>query len=181
MGPTITALQRYLEVLGGAVPGGDWRTQPAPPRQPQMAADPAAAPPLIAVPGETVPQPFRIRDPASIRTEAGPTVSKELSIMGMPLATSWGGLLVGLYGYILPFVLYATWVAVAMWDLIRQESEPLRRRAGWMLVVLLVPFLGPVLYFAFGRSPIPRLLRLVLTVGGIVAYLVFLVLGALIS
>lgn len=101
--------------------------------------------------------------------------------MGMPLATSWGGLLVGLYGYILPFVLYATWVAVAMWDLIRQESAPLPHRTRWMLVVLVVPFLGPLLYLAFGRSPIPRQLRLVLTAGGIVVYLLFLGLGVLIS
>ena len=39
-------------------------------------------------------------------------------------------------------------------------------RTRWMLVVLVVPFIGPLLYFGFGRSPIPRQLRLVLTVGG---------------
>src|SRR5262249_51321059 len=78
------------------------------------------------------------------------------------------------YGYILPFVLYATWVAVAMWDLIRQESAPLPHRARWMLIVLVVPFLGPLLYFAFGRSPIPRQLRLLLTAGGTVVYPLFL-------
>jgi len=101
--------------------------------------------------------------------------------MGVPLATSWGGLLIGLYGYVLPFVLYATWVAIAMWDLIRQESAPMPHRTRWMLVVLVVPFIGPLLYFGFGRSPIPRQLRFVLTVGGVVTYLVFLGLGTLIS
>jgi hypothetical protein len=181
MAPTITSLARYLEVLGGAVPGGDWRTQPAPPPQPQMVGDPVAAPPIIAIGGENVPQPFHIRDPHSIRSASGSTVSKEIAIMGMPLATSWGGLLIGLYGYVLPFVLYATWVAVAMWDLIRQESAPMPHRTRWMLVVLVVPFIGPLLYFGFGRSPIPRQLRLVLTVGGIVTYLLFLGLGTLIS
>jgi len=181
MAPTITSLARYLEVLGGTVPGGDWRTQPAPPPQPQMAGNPAAAPPLIAIGGENVPQPFRIRDPHSIRAESGPTVSKEIAIMGVPLATSWGGLLIGLYGYVLPFVLYATWVAVAIWDLIRQESAPMPHRTRWMLVVMIVPFIGPLLYYAFGHSPIPRQLRLVLTVGGLVAYLLFLGLGILLS
>jgi hypothetical protein len=181
MAPTVSALARYVAVRGGTAPGGDWRTQPAPPPQPQMQGDPAKAPPIIAVAGQNVPQPYTIRPASEITLAQGPTVSKEIAIMGMPLATSWGGLLIGLYGYVLPFVLYATWVAVAMWDLIRQESAPLPHRTRWMLVVLVVPFLGPLLYFAFGRSPIPRQLRLVLTAGGIVVYLLFLTLGVLIS
>ena len=98
--------------------------------------------------------------------------------MGVPLiATSWWSLLLGLYGYVLPFVLYATWVAVAAWDLIRREHEPTRTRVGWLAVVLLVPFVGPLLYYGFGRSPIPASLRLALTAGGILGYLAFLVLG----
>ena len=36
---------------------------------------------------------------------------------------------------------------------------------------------GPLLYFAFGRSPIPRQLRLILTVGGIAIYALFVLLG----
>jgi hypothetical protein len=181
MAPTISALARHLAVRGGDTPGGDWRSEPAPAPQPQMPGDPLQVPPTIAAGGQNVPQPFTIRSSSDIALAQGPTVSKEIAIMGMPLATSWGGLLIGLYGYILPFVLYATWVAVAMWDLIRQESAPIPRRTRWMLVVLVVPFLGPLLYFAFGRSPIPRQLRLVLTAGGIVVYLLFLVLGVLIS
>jgi hypothetical protein len=181
MAPTMSALTRSLAVLGGTAPGGDWRTQPPPPPQQQMEGEPAQAPPIIAVGGQNVPQPYTIRPASEITLMEGPTVSKEIAIMGMPLATSWGGLLVGLYGYVLPFVLYATWVAVAMWDLIRQESAPLPHRTRWMLVVLVVPFLGPLLYFAFGRSPIPRQLRLVLTAGGVVVYLLFLGLGVLIS
>ena len=113
---------------------------------------PCATPPTLS----NVPPTYTIRPVSEIALVGGPTVPKEIAIMGMSLATSWGGLLVGLYGYILPFVLYATWVAVAMWDLIRQESEPLPHRTRWMLLVLVVPFLGPLLYFAFGRSPIPR-------------------------
>ena len=97
--------------------------------------------------------------------------------MGLPLATSWWGLLIGLYGYVLPFVLYAAWVAIGLWDLIRQESEPLPHRARWMLVVLVVPFIGPLLYFAFGRSPIPRQLRIMLTAGGVAIYAAFVLLG----
>jgi hypothetical protein len=181
MSPTFASLARYLAVLGGAVPGGDWRTQPAPAPQPQMDGDPKTAPPVIAIGGENVPQPFTIRDPAAIAAAHGPTVGKEIQFMGVPLATSWGGVLIGLYGSILPFALYVTWLAVAMWDLIRQESASLPHRTRWMLTVLIVPFIGPLLYFAFGGSPIPRQLRLVLTVGGIVVYLVFFALGGLLS
>jgi hypothetical protein len=50
-----------------------------------------------------------------------------------------------------------------------------------MLVVLVVPFIGPLLYFAFGRSPIPRQLRLVLTAGGVAVYAVFVLIGALVG
>jgi hypothetical protein len=143
-----------------------------------MPGDAAAAPPTLAIPGDTVPQPYRIRPVDEIRASPGPTVSKEVSLMGVPLAASWWSLLIGLYGYVLPFVLYAAWVAIALWDLIRQESLPLPYRTRWMLVVLVVPFIGPLLYFAFGRSPIPRQLRLILTVGGIAVYVAFVVLGA---
>jgi plastocyanin len=163
------------------VPLPDYRGQPPAPEQDQMPGDPAAAPPAPAVPGETVPEPYTIRAVSQIPSAPGPEVSKEPTVLGMPIATSWWNLLLGLYAYLLPFVLYASWVAVAMWDLIRQESEAIARRSRWMLVVLIVPFLGPLLYFGFGRSPIPRPLRLMLTVGGAAVYLAFVALGTIVS
>ncbi len=156
----------------------DYRDQPAGPDQAQMPGDPSAAPPAPAVPGETVPQTYTIRAVGEIVPAPGPEVSKEMTVLGMPIATSWWALLLGVYGYLLPLVLFAAWVAVAMWDLIRQESEAIAHRARWMAVVLAVPFAGPVIYFAFGRSPIPRQLRLMLTAGGVVIYLAFVALGA---
>lgn len=179
MGPTSSILSRFLEALDGEFPHGDWRDQPLPPADlPGMPGDPAAAPPAPAIPGEAIPEPYRIRDVTDIRPAGGPRIGQEVSMMGVPLvATSWWSLLLGLYGYILPFVLYATWVAVAMWDLIRRELEPVALRARWMAVVILVPFVGPLLYFGLGRSSIPVELRWVLTAGGTAAYLVFVVLG----
>jgi hypothetical protein len=181
MGPTLEALRRYVDALDGTFPHGDWRAQPAPPPQPRMPGNPASAPWTPAVPGQAVPQSFRIRAVDEIRPAAGPEVSAALAVLGMPVATSWWGLLLGLYGYVLPFVLYASWVAVALWDLIRQESASIAHRARWMLVVLVVPFVGPVLYFGFGGSAIPRQLRLILTVGGVAVYLAFLALGAIVG
>jgi hypothetical protein len=183
MAPTINALARSLDSADGTFPRGDWRDQPPPSSDlPDMPGDPAAAPPDPAIPGDTVPGTYRIRDIASIRPAGGPEISQEVSVMGVPLvATSWWSLLIGLYGYILPFVLYATWVAVATWDLIRRDAEAIPGRAAWMGAVLLVPFVGPLLYFAFGGSQIPVQLRLVLTAGGVTAYLIFVVLGVVLG
>jgi len=36
------------------------------------------------------------------------------------------------YGYVLPLILIAAWVTIALWDLLRQESMPQGRRLGWM-------------------------------------------------
>jgi hypothetical protein len=44
-----------------------------------------------------------------------------------------------------------------------------------------VPFAGPLLYFGFGRSPIPRPLRLILTAGGVAVYVVFVLIGVLVG
>lgn len=177
--PTLHSAIRLLDAIDGDFPHGDWRTQPTPPPQPTM-PDPAGAPPRPAIPEQSVPQPYRIRAIGSIQA-ADPTVREELTVFGTPLATSWWSLLIGLYGYVLPGILYAAWVTIALWDLIRQESQPIAFRARWMAVVLLVPFAGPLLYFGFGRSPIPAQLRLMLTVGGVVATLAISALAALLG
>jgi hypothetical protein len=142
--------------------------------------NPLTAPGIPADPS-TLPQSYRIRDLADIMPAAGPRVSKEVLVFGIPLATSWWSLLIGLYGYALPGFLYAAWLTIALWDLIRQESVPISARARWMAVVILVPFLGPLIYFAFGHSPIPKQLRLMLTVGGAVGVLVVAVVAALLG
>jgi plastocyanin len=179
LAPTLNTGVRFLDALDGAFPHGDWRSQPVPPDQPTM-PDPEHAPPRPAIPGQSVPQPFRIRAVGSIEP-VPPTVDKELTVFATPLAASWWSLLIGLYGYVLPGILYAAWVTIALWDLIRVESQPISFRARWMAVVLLVPFAGPLLYFAFGRSPIPSQLRLMLTVGGLVATVAISAVAALLG
>lgn len=183
MGPTTYVLSRFIDSLDGEFPHGDWRTQPDPPADlPDMPGDPAAAPPDPAIPGEAVPARYRIRVVEDIRAVRGPEISQEVGLMGIPLiASSWWSLLLGLYGYILPFVLYASWVAIAMWDLIRRDADTIPERARWMAIVLLVPFVGPLLYFGFGGSSIPSQLRLMLTAGGVIAYLVFFAIGLLLG
>ena len=78
----------------------------------------------------------------------------------------------------LPGFLYAAWVTIALWDLIRQESVPVSFRARWMAIVILMPLLGPIIYYGFGKSPIPKQLRLMLTAGGALVYLLIAALAA---
>lgn len=177
--PTVNLGIRFLDALDGEFPHGDWRHQPLPPDQPTM-PDPVNAPPRPAIAEQNVPQPYRIRSVSQI--DGVPiAVGKELTVFGVPLATSWWGLLIGLYGYALPGFMYAAWLTIALWDLIRQESLPISFRARWMAVVILVPFAGPLLYFGFGGSPIPRQLRLLLTVGGIGACLLIAAVAAVLG
>jgi hypothetical protein len=92
-------------------------------------------------------------------------------ILGISM-TSGLTTLFGLYGYVLPLVLYASWVAIALWDLVRREALTDGRRIGWMTVVLIVPFAGPVIYLLAGGSPIGRPVRLFLVFGALAIYLV---------
>ena len=101
-----------------------------------------------------------------------------ISILAAP---TWWTLVIGVYAYLLPLILYVAWVSIALWDLIRQDALPNRRRIGWMAVVLLVPLLGPVLYYVMGRSPIPRSLRTMLVAGGMVIYILIAGLAILIG
>jgi plastocyanin len=176
--PTVDLVGRFLDARDGAFPHGDWRNQPAPPQQAQMPGS-LEAPPHPAVPEQTVPTTFRIREVGSIAPALGPEVGREPTLWGVPLAASWWSLLLGLYGYLLPFALYATWLSVSVWDLVRRDDLSTGRRNGWILGVVLVPFAGPVLYLLGGGSRIPSSTRLVLVVGGLLASLLIAVLATL--
>jgi plastocyanin len=176
---TATLLGRFAEVEGGDFPRGDWRTQPAPPPQDSMAGA------LTAPPAPAADVPMAI-DLGTVSLPAGdgsdPDANQEVTVLGVSLdAPSWWALLISTYGYVLPLILYASWVSVAMWDLVRREDISVGRRTGWMAGVLIVPVLGPIGYYAFGRSPIPGSLRLMLVAGGMLVYVVFAALAFLVA
>jgi hypothetical protein len=150
---------------------------PHPGPQPQMPGG-AEAPVVPAVDVFVAARP----DVASIDVPAMPeglevTQQKEFNIMGVTFASTIGGL-VGLYAYVLPLVLYAAWVVIAVWEIVTRRDD-LGRGAGvaWVLAILIVPFLGVIAYYLFGKSRIPVAYRWVLLVGGMGAYLLFLMLG----
>jgi plastocyanin len=171
---TFGLLGRFAEALGGHYPAGSWESEPVPPPQPSMPGD-VGAPPVLAVPESAVPGPVTIRSMDELEALAASKPdaqsTREVMILGTSLT---GGLstLLGLYGYILPLVLYASWVAISLWDLVRREGLTDGRRMGWMTVVLLVPFLGPPIYLLVGGSPIARSMRLFLVFGALLIYLV---------
>lgn len=180
-GATFSLLAKFATALGGHWQGGDWRAEPQPPDQAQMPGAADAAP-VLAVPETAVPGPVTVRTidqveaAAAAGTRAGRPASapapaaREVMILGIPLVSGVTTVL-GLYGYVLPFVLYAAWVAISLWDLVRREELSGRRRYAWMTATLLVPFLGPVLYLVAGGSPIQRGTRLFLVFGAMALYL----------
>ena len=164
----------------GYPPGSDYRTFPAPGPQPQMPdAKGAPARPAVDV--------FEKPDLAAIEVPTLPDGTlirgKEVTVSGVPVSqpTLWT-VLFSLYLYFLPLALMGTWMALAVWDLVRRQDRLSRgATVGWFAVIFLVPFLGVVLYYIFGGSEIPRWLRWLLVAGGAAAYLVILVVLMLIS
>jgi hypothetical protein len=169
VGALIGPLERYLDAALGEVTTGDWRSQPPPPPQPNMPGA-ESAPPAPAVAEIAVPQRVQIRDARTLDVQASSDVSQEVTVLGMPLATGFFSVLFGLYVYVLPLILYSAWISIALWDLVRQDAVPNRTRVLWMLIVIVVPLFGPIAYYAFGRSPIQRSLRVMLVAGGLGIY-----------
>jgi hypothetical protein len=179
LAPTIQLLARVIDAAGGGErTDGDWKTWPAPQVDQAEMPDAATAPRVLAIPETAVPGTVEIRDVSAIHATPTPTiVTREVTLLGTSVSSSPLGVVFALYAYLLPALLYVAWIAVAIWDLVRREDGSIRRRALWMLAVIAIPLVGPIAYFAFGGSPIPRTLRLALVLGGIVVYLVVTVLA----
>jgi plastocyanin len=169
LGASFGPLERFLQGVLGDIDVGDWRSQPPPPPQDQMPGA-EAAPPDPAIAEVAVPGSIHIRDARTLDVPAASDVSQGVTVLGISLATSWWGVLIGLYAYALPLILYSAWISIALWDLVRQEAVPNRTRVLWMIAVLVVPLFGPIAYYAFGRSPIQRSLRVMLVAGGLAIY-----------
>lgn len=87
-------------------------------------------------------------------------------------------LVVGIYLYLLPFMLFAAWAALAFWDLARRDDLGRTAALGWIAGILLVPMLGVIAYHAIGGSEIPTWLRAGAVGGGTVVYLLVLLVAA---
>jgi plastocyanin len=178
---TLASLGVLAEANTGAYPRNRPEDQPAPPPQPQLPGG-AAAPvrPAMDVFAAHRVDLARVQLPGA--PEQPPTVRKEPTVFGVPiLAASPWQLAFALYGYLLPFVLYAAWTSLALWDLARREDLGRGAAIAWIAVVLLVPFLGVIAYHTLGRPKLPAWLRAAVIGGGLAAYLIVLGVGALLG
>jgi plastocyanin len=178
---TLASLGLVAEANRDAFPHN--RSQDAPPAPPQPQMPGAAAAPVH--PAVDIYRDHRV-DLDQIALPAPPTgqgtIRKEPTVFGVPiLADSALQVIFGLYGYLLPFALFAAWVALALWDLARRDDLGRGATIAWVAVVLVVPFLGVIAYHALGRPKIPGWLRATMIGGGIAAYVLILGIGALIG
>ena len=179
---TLQSLGLVAEANTGAFPHNRSRDAPPAPPQPPMPGGTAAP----VRPAVDIYRDHHV-DLAQIALPAPPagqtaTVRKEPTVFGVPiLASSVWQLVFGLYGYMLPFALFAAWIALALWDLARRDDLGRGATIAWVAVVLVVPFLGVIAYHALGRPKLPGWLRATMIGGGIAAYALILGIGALIG
>ncbi|MGI9585692.1 MAG: PLDc N-terminal domain-containing protein [Acidimicrobiia bacterium] len=160
--------------------GGDHRTWPAPGPQTTM---PASAAEVVA-PAYNV---FEKPDVSAITTPelpAGVEIrSKEISVSGIPVTqpTFWT-FVFATWAYFLPLALVGAWIALAIWDMVRRQDEMSKTALiVWFFVILLVPIIGVMLYFVFGKSGMPGWVRGVVVGGGAAAYLIVLAILFIVS
>lgn len=161
----------------GIQPVNDYREYPAPPAQEPMpgGADAPVRPAVDVFAAYDLD--VDAIDVPALPADLTVTQSKEPTVFGVPLTAGALSVFFGLYGYLLPFVLLAAWTALALWDIARRDDLSKGASIGWIAVILLVPFVGPIAYHVASRSPLPGWLRGAMVGGGIAAYLVILGIG----
>jgi hypothetical protein len=86
-------------------------------------------------------------------------------------------MILGLYAFLLPLLLFVLWTTLALWDLGRRPETTAPRTWGWAFVILALPFAGALAYLFFSGSKLTPRLKLI-ALGGGAAYLLVLALGA---
>ena len=86
-------------------------------------------------------------------------------------------MLLGLYAYVLPLLLYVLWSTLALWDLGHRNELAAPAVWIWALLIFALPFLGALAYLLFGGARLAPRIRL-LALGGGAAYLLVLALGS---
>ena len=74
-------------------------------------------------------------------------------------------MLLGLYGYLLPLLLYVVWSALALWDIGRRRELGTGAVWGWVLAIFVLPVIGAAAYLLAGGSQISRPLKLATEIG----------------
>ena len=163
--PSVVAilLNHFIQANTGRFKARDWKTATAPadviqPGMPDSTIDPQG----IRTIGEGTPINMT-PDPA--------TITPSIALGGLGLTTPFFEVILGFYLYYLPLALYGVWLSVATWDLVRRSDIKGGTRIIWMADVYLLPVLGPLAYYLFGKSEIPRSARFALAIGAPLVYL----------
>src|SRR6266702_1644369 len=164
---TVILFDHFMQISQGRVKIADWKKgiEPADAKNQPGMPDTTIDPQGIFTPIEGKPD----------MTISATTISPGITLGGLGLANPFFEVLLGFYAYFLPLALYGAWISVATWDIVRRTDLKDRARIGWMAVVYLIPVLGPLAYFLFGKSEISRNIRLALAIGAPLVYLVLLV------
>jgi hypothetical protein len=86
-------------------------------------------------------------------------------------------MILGLYAYLLPLLLYVLWSTLALWDLGKRDDLATAAVWIWALSIFVLPFVAALGYLYFGGTRLAPRVKL-LSLGGGVAYLLVLVIGA---
>lgn len=185
--PALYEVGSFASLFGRVVETGlgldddvDYGDMPHPEPQSQMpeGAD-APVSPAVNVFATAQPDLDSIVTPAMPATQEV-TQRKGINVMGVTFASTLGGIF-GLYAYVLPMVLYASWVVIAFWEIVKRDDLSRAAGIGWMAVILVVPFLGVIAYYIFARSQVPLAYRWMLLAGGLGAYFVILAIGLIVG
>lgn len=90
-------------------------------------------------------------------------------------------MLLGLYGFLLPLLLYVVWSSLALWDIGKRRELGAAAVWGWVLAIFALPIIGAAAYLLAGSGQISKPLKLATVGGGIAAYALVLVLGSAIG
>jgi len=85
-------------------------------------------------------------------------------------------MILGLYAFLLPLLLYVLWTTLALWDLGRRAETPATATWVWVFLILALPFVGALAYLLLGGSKLTARFKLI-ALGGGAAYLLVLALG----
>jgi hypothetical protein len=85
------------------------------------------------------------------------------------------------YSYYLPIILYVLWTPLSIYDLGKREDLSKVNGAVWTFFIILVPWLGSLLYFLVGKSKFSTYSRVLLTIPGLVLAILFAVYSTLTS
>jgi hypothetical protein len=85
-------------------------------------------------------------------------------------------MILGLYAFLLPLLLYVLWTTLALWDLGRRPETTATATWAWVFLILALPFLGALAYLFLSGTRLTSRIKLI-ALGGGAAYLLVLALG----